>query len=100
MGSRAMARYGAGAQALFVAKNSPPALPAWQLGRGIMRWDWRDARARPPGAGGWSRPSTRSFMNRRILLQVTAPAILIGLLLFGTCLVAVWYINRSQANLA
>jgi signal transduction histidine kinase len=39
-------------------------------------------------------------MNRRILLQVTAPAILIGLLLFGTCLVAVWYINRSQANLA
>lgn len=41
-----------------------------------------------------------AFMNRRILIQVTAPAVLIGLLLFGTCVLGVWYINRSQRSLA
>src|SRR4051812_32813641 len=39
-------------------------------------------------------------MNRRILIQVAAPAVVIGLLLFGTCLVSAWYINRLQADLA
>jgi len=39
-------------------------------------------------------------MNRRILIQVTTPAVVIGLLLFGTCLVSAWYINRLQNNLA
>ncbi len=39
-------------------------------------------------------------MNRRILVQVTAPALLIGLLLFAACLVSAWYINRLQANMA
>jgi signal transduction histidine kinase len=39
-------------------------------------------------------------MNRKILLQVTAPAVVIGLLLFGTCLASAWYINRLQSNMA
>src|SRR5947209_11490548 len=39
-------------------------------------------------------------MNRRILLQVTGPAVLISLLLFGGCLASVWSINRLQRNLA
>jgi signal transduction histidine kinase len=39
-------------------------------------------------------------MNRRILLQVTGPALVLGLFLLGTCLVAAWYISRLQANLA
>jgi signal transduction histidine kinase len=41
-----------------------------------------------------------STMNRRILVQVTAPALIIGLLLFAACLVSAWYINRLQANMA
>jgi two-component system, NtrC family, sensor histidine kinase HydH len=40
------------------------------------------------------------FMNRRILIQVTAPAVIIGALLFGTCLLAAWYINRLQSDLS
>jgi signal transduction histidine kinase len=36
--------------------------------------------------------------KRRILVQVTLPAVLIGLVLFATCLVGVWSINRLQAN--
>src|ERR1700722_11815865 len=39
-------------------------------------------------------------MNRRILLQLTAPTVLIGTVLFGTCMASVWSINRLQANLA
>jgi signal transduction histidine kinase len=39
-------------------------------------------------------------MNRKILFQVTAPAILIGLLLAGTCLVSAWSIQRLQRNLS
>jgi two-component system, NtrC family, sensor histidine kinase HydH len=39
-------------------------------------------------------------MNRKILFQVTAPAILVGLLLAGTCLVSAWYIQRLQRNLS
>jgi signal transduction histidine kinase len=39
-------------------------------------------------------------MNRRVLIQVTTPAVAIGLLLLGTCLVSAWYIHRLQANLA
>lgn len=31
---------------------------------------------------------------------MTTPAVVIGLLLLGACLVSVWYINRPQANLA
>jgi two-component system, NtrC family, sensor histidine kinase HydH len=38
-------------------------------------------------------------MNRRIFLQVTAPALVIGLLLFGACAASAWYINRLQSNL-
>src|SRR5262249_42677615 len=36
----------------------------------------------------------------RILIQVATPAVLIGLLLCGTCLVSAWYANRLQSNLA
>src|SRR5262245_38690017 len=39
-------------------------------------------------------------MNRRILLQVTTPTIVIGLLLLSACLVSAWHIKRLQANLA
>jgi two-component system sensor histidine kinase HydH len=39
-------------------------------------------------------------MNRRILMQVTGPAIVIGVLLFATCLVNASYISRLQTNLA
>src|SRR5437588_11013433 len=39
-------------------------------------------------------------MNRRILIQLTAPTVLIGTVLFGVCLASVWSINRLQANLA
>jgi signal transduction histidine kinase len=39
-------------------------------------------------------------MNRKILLQVTAPTLVIGSLLFAACLVSAWYINRLQTNLA
>jgi signal transduction histidine kinase len=38
-------------------------------------------------------------MNRKILFQVAAPAVLIGLLLVGSCLVSAWSIQRLQANL-
>src|SRR5262249_14093618 len=39
-------------------------------------------------------------MNRRILMQVAGPAIVIGVLLFATCLFSAWYISRLQTNLA
>jgi len=38
-------------------------------------------------------------MNRRILMQVTGPAVVIGLLLLATCVVGIWYINRLQTDL-
>jgi signal transduction histidine kinase len=39
-------------------------------------------------------------MNPKLLLRVTAPALVIGLTLFGACLAGAWYINRLQTNLA
>jgi len=39
-------------------------------------------------------------MNRRILIQVTAPAVVIGVILFAACLVSAWYINRLQTNMS
>ena len=39
-------------------------------------------------------------MNRNLLLQVTAPTVLIGLLLFTVCLVGAWFTDRSQRELA
>jgi two-component system sensor histidine kinase HydH len=39
-------------------------------------------------------------MSRWIFLQVTAPAVLIGVLLCGTCLACAWYISRLQATTA
>src|SRR6516165_776537 len=41
-----------------------------------------------------------SHMNRRMLIQITAPTVIIGAVLFGACLASVWSINRLQANLA
>lgn len=38
-------------------------------------------------------------MNRKILMQVAAPAVLIGLALTGACLGSAWYVNRLQSNL-
>lgn len=39
-------------------------------------------------------------MNRKILIQVTAPAIVTGLLLVGSCLLSAWSIHRLQSNLS
>ncbi len=39
-------------------------------------------------------------MNHRLLIRVTAPAVLVGLLLFGACLASIRYIERLQKNLA
>jgi two-component system, NtrC family, sensor histidine kinase HydH len=39
-------------------------------------------------------------MNRRILFQVTAPALLIGAVLLGTCAISAWYITRLQASMS
>jgi two-component system, NtrC family, sensor histidine kinase HydH len=39
-------------------------------------------------------------MNHRIAWRISAPAIVVGLLLFASCLAGVWYINRLQRNLA
>jgi two-component system sensor histidine kinase HydH len=38
-------------------------------------------------------------VNPKILLRVTAPAVVIGLLLFAACLVSVFYVTRLQANM-
>src|SRR5208337_946056 len=37
-------------------------------------------------------------LNRRILVQVTMPAVLIGLALLGTCVVGIQSLNRLEAN--
>src|SRR5262249_21662125 len=39
-------------------------------------------------------------MNRRVLIQVAGPAVVIGLVLLGTCLASAWYINRLQRSLS
>jgi signal transduction histidine kinase len=39
-------------------------------------------------------------MDRRILIQVTAPAVVIGFLLFATCVVSAWIVNHLQSNLS
>ncbi len=39
-------------------------------------------------------------MNRRLLIRVAIPAVLLGVVLCGTCLVTAWYINRLESNLA
>jgi two-component system, NtrC family, sensor histidine kinase HydH len=39
-------------------------------------------------------------MSNRILIQVAAPTVFIGLLLCGACLLSAWYVNRLQTNLA
>ena len=38
-------------------------------------------------------------MSRRILIQVTAPAVIIGFVLFLTCLFSAWYVDWMQSNL-
>jgi signal transduction histidine kinase len=39
-------------------------------------------------------------MSRRILLQTSAPAVLVGLTLLGVCLAGTWSVSRLQSNLA
>jgi hypothetical protein len=39
-------------------------------------------------------------MNRKILIQVTTPAVLIGLVLLCACFAGAWYVSRVQTNLA
>lgn len=38
-------------------------------------------------------------MNRRLLIQITTPAVLIGAILLVACLVSAWYITRLQSGL-
>jgi two-component system sensor histidine kinase HydH len=56
------------------------------------------------GLGGWYNQAmpaeVPAIMSRRIFFQVTAPAVLIGVLLCGTCLACAWYISRLQATTA
>ena len=40
------------------------------------------------------------LFDRRILLQVTIPAVLVGLVFLAACLIGVWSINRLQVNRA
>jgi signal transduction histidine kinase len=44
-------------------------------------------------------PRESTEMNRRILIQVTTPALVIGLLLLAACLVSAWYIDHLQRKL-
>ncbi len=39
-------------------------------------------------------------MDRKILIRVTGPTVIIGTLLFAACLVSAWFINRSQQSTA
>jgi signal transduction histidine kinase len=39
-------------------------------------------------------------MNRRLLLQVAAPALVLGAVLFLACLAAVWSVTRLQSNMS
>jgi signal transduction histidine kinase len=39
-------------------------------------------------------------MNRKLLIQVTAPTVIIGLLLFLACVVGAWHIARLQRDMA
>src|SRR5262249_45207077 len=39
-------------------------------------------------------------MNRHVLLPVTAPAVVIGLILVGVCLLGIWSISRLEADRA
>ncbi|MCS7046964.1 MAG: MCP four helix bundle domain-containing protein, partial [Gemmataceae bacterium] len=39
-------------------------------------------------------------MNRRLLFLVTAPSVVIGLLLLGVCVVGAWTVNRMHNNLS
>jgi len=39
-------------------------------------------------------------MNRRLLIQVTTPPVVIGTILLVVCFAVGWYINRMEANLA
>ena len=38
-------------------------------------------------------------MSPKLLLRITAPAVLIGLVLIGACFAGVWYIQRLQSNM-
>src|SRR5262249_47190511 len=38
-------------------------------------------------------------MNRKLVVQVTAPTIIIGVLLLAACLASVWFTLRSQRDL-
>src|SRR5262245_43720958 len=50
--------------------------------------------------GAYPPPAPEPRMKSRILLQVTAPALLTGLILIGTSLGSAWSIHRLQSNLA
>jgi signal transduction histidine kinase len=43
---------------------------------------------------------SETAMNRKILIQVTAPTVIISGLLFIACVVSAWYISRLQGDLA
>jgi two-component system sensor histidine kinase HydH len=45
-------------------------------------------------------PATEAIVSRQLVLQVTAPAVVIGLVLVVACLASAWSIDRLQRNLA
>src|SRR6266542_34644 len=48
----------------------------------------------------WPVPREVAPVSRKLLIQVSAPTILIALLLFVACLVSAWHISRLQRDLA
>src|SRR5215469_10233463 len=46
------------------------------------------------------RPDGGVAVSRKILIQVSGPTVLIGLVLFIACLVSAWWISRLQRDLA
>jgi signal transduction histidine kinase len=47
-----------------------------------------------------ARGKDHKVMSRKILIQVSAPAVIVGVLLSGACLVSAWYVNRLQTNMS
>jgi two-component system, NtrC family, sensor histidine kinase HydH len=71
-------------------------LSAWRIFRRVSVLSYNGL-----GVGCLARPSHPGIaMNRKILIQVTAPTVIISGLLFVACVVSAWYISRLQGDVA
>jgi signal transduction histidine kinase len=89
------AAFGLGSQPSLAVVNGGSAVAALQ-DRRADAGDWFADHPEP----AWFPEEHGAPMNRRILIQVTAPAVIISLLLFVACLVSAWYVNRLQGDMA